>query len=360
MKPESPRLTGVVISLALIMVALSALDRFLARVESAELHATAQRSYLAGSRLLAAGKAGEAVDFLREAHSVERDNGVYELALSTALIDLGKTADARPLMDEMLEREPNDGNVNLIAARLASREGNAAEAEAYYHRAIYGEWPDDPAGHRIAARVELIDYLMKRGRKQELLAELISLEAEPVASMEIRKRLARLFLQADSPARAAGVYQEIIAKDPKDIAAYEGLGEAELEQGQYNAARAALLQAFFREPNNASIRSHLQTVNTVVALDPTLRRLTSEEKYRRSVHILDMARTELAACAPQNPLVTTANAAVSSKAPAHVTNEVAEKVLTLSEMVWRARNDACSGSAGEEDVLNLLMKKLTS
>ena len=73
------------------------------------------------------------------------------------------------------------------------------------------------------------------------------------------------------------------AKDPKDIAASEGLGEAELEQGQYGAARAAFLQGFFQHPNDASIRSHLETLNTVVALDPTLRQLTSEEKYRRSI-----------------------------------------------------------------------------
>ncbi len=353
----------MIVTLALIVVALSALDRFLARMESAEMHGTAQRSYLAGSRLLAAGKAAEAVDLLREAHAVERQNGVYELALIAALTDIskdaGKTADAEPLVKEMIEREPNDGNVNLIAARLAAREGKNAEAEAYYHRAIYGEWPDDPAGHRIAARMELIDRLKTRGPRQEMLAELISLEAESAASMKIRQRLARLFLDADSPARAAAVYREMVAKDPKGIGAYEGLGEAELAQGQYDAARTAFLQGFFHEPNNASIRSHLQMLNTVVGLDPTLRQLTSEEKYRRSVRILDMARTELAACAPENSLIAAADATISSKAPEHATNEAAEKVLTLAETVWRTRNDAC-GAPGEADVLNLLMKKLAS
>jgi tetratricopeptide (TPR) repeat protein len=355
-----PKLTGLVVALVVIVVALSVLDRFLARVESSELHGTAQQSYLEGSKLLAAGKAAEAVEYLQEAHTVERDNAEYELALISALIDAGETSDAEPLMNEMLQREPNDGQVNLIAGRLKMKEGNAADAEAYYHRAIYGEWPEDPAQHRIEARMELIEQLMRLGRKQELIAELIALEAEPSAIPGVRKRLAKWFLMADSPARAADVYRGLIAKDAGDLEASEGLGEAELEEGQYNAARAAYLQGFFQHPNNASIKSHLEILNTVVALDPTLRQLTSEEKYRRSIRILDMAGTGLGQCAVKNPLVIAATAVVSSKPPAHITNEDAERVLTLAETVWRGRNEDCKADAGEEDALNLLMKKLTS
>lgn len=354
------RFTGLILVLAGIIVALSVADRFLAKVESSELQGTAQGSYLSGAHLLAAGKPAEAVEPLEEAHSVERENATYELALITALIDSGKTEDAQPLMTEMLDREPNDGEVNLIAARLATREGKSADAEAYYHRAIYGEWPDHPEEHRISARMELIDQLRKQGRKQELVAELISLEAEPKASTEIRQRLARLFLEADSPARAAMIYQEMIAKDPNDVAAYEGLGEADLQQGEYNAARSAFLQASFHDPKNASIRSHLQTLNMVVGLDPTLRQLTSEEKYRRSIRILDLAQGALSACVPSSPLVLAAKATVSSKPPKYVTNEEAERVLAMAGTVWRARTDACKLPAGEDDALNLLMKKLES
>ena len=351
-----PKITGVVVILFAVIAALSALDRFLARVESSELHGSAQRSFEAGSRLLQTGKAGEAVDLLRQAHSGERENPDYELELISALTESGKTADAEPLMTEMLQREPNDGRVNLIAARLRKQEGNPADAEAYYHRAIYGEWRMDPARHRIAARLELVDDLMKRGRRQELLAELISLGAEPEITPAVRKRLARLFLDTGSPARAADEYRALIAKDPKDVTAAEGLGEAELEQGQYSAARAAYLQGFFQNPNDASIQMHLATLNTVVALDPTLRQLTSEEKYRRSVRILDMARTALAGCAAQNPLL----AQVTGQMPAHVTNEDAEKVLALAEQIWRAGNDACGAAVNAEDALNLLMRKLAT
>src|ERR1700733_12343824 len=118
--PVRSKMTGVAITLVAIVVALSALDRSLAKVESAELHAAAQSSYLAGSRLLTAGKAAEAVDSLRGAHSTERQNPDYELTLISALTGAGRAADAEPLMNEMLQRAPNDGRVNLIAARLAT------------------------------------------------------------------------------------------------------------------------------------------------------------------------------------------------------------------------------------------------
>ena len=55
--------------------ALSALDRFLAKVESSELHGTAQRSYLAGSTPARGGQGGGGDRPLaRSAHSMEREN----------------------------------------------------------------------------------------------------------------------------------------------------------------------------------------------------------------------------------------------------------------------------------------------
>ena len=205
---------GTTVAIALVVVGLAGVDQFLARVESAETINSAQRSYRAGSRLLAAGKPGEAIDFLRDAHALDRQNPEYELQLIDALAADGKTAEAEPLLTEILQRQPNDGRANLTAARLASRKGNTAEAEAYYHRAIFGEWSGDAAARRVAARLELIDLLAGKGQKQELLAELISLEAESAGTAEIRKRLGELFLLAGSPARAADVYQALVEKDP--------------------------------------------------------------------------------------------------------------------------------------------------
>src|SRR5271165_2761784 len=60
--------------LAVVVVALTALDRFLAATELAEVQSSARNAYLAGSRLLQAGKANEAVETLRTAHGLVREN----------------------------------------------------------------------------------------------------------------------------------------------------------------------------------------------------------------------------------------------------------------------------------------------
>lgn len=362
-------LTSAVIGIAALIIGLTALDQFLARVESSELQSTAERSYAAGTRLLKQGRPAEAIDQFRNAHVIERDNREYELALIAALTQVGKTADAAMLMDEVLTRDPNAGRPNLTAARLMVEEGKIEDAEAYYHRAIYGEWASNAAANQQAVRMELIDLLSKYGRKQELLAELISLEAQSGKDPEIQKRLAKLFLSVDSPARAAGIYQAMVAKNPRDVDAYEGLGQAELERGEYPAAHAAFDQAFRRDPNNASIRSYLQTLNTVVELDPTVRRLTSEEKYRRSRRILDMTSMALRQCMSNHPVggsdaaskvLIAADATTASKPPAHVTNELAEGILNMAQMVWRARNEACAGTSPPDEALSLIMRKLAS
>jgi tetratricopeptide (TPR) repeat protein len=366
MMPEGTRWGATGLAIVVVVIGLAAVDRFLARVESAEMTSTAQRSYSTGMQLLAAGKAGKAIDALRDAYAIERQNAEYELQLITALTLTGKTAEAEPLLTDILQREPNDGRANLTAARLTIRKGNTAEAEAYYHRAIYGEWPGDAASHRVSARMELIDLLARMNQKQELLAELISLQAETPPNDEIQKRLGKLFLLAGSPARAAGVYEDLAAKDPTDIAAYEGLGEAELEQGNYAAAHEAFFRASSRDPDNESVRAHLQTLNTVAELDPTVRQLTSAEKFSRSIRILDMAREVLDRCVAgpsadeTGQLLKTAEATIAAKMPAHMTNEIAEGVLSLAEKLWRADRAACAERPGDLNALDLIMNKLAS
>jgi tetratricopeptide (TPR) repeat protein len=246
--PGKPVL-GLIVILVLVIVGLTALDKSLAKIEDAEVRSSASRSYQTGKRFLDQGVAAKAVDPLRDAHALERENVGYTLALISALMDVRKTSEADTLMDEILVSKPNDGQANLVAARLVLREGKVDDAKAYYHRAIYGSWSSDSEVHKRAVRLELIQLLQEEKARQPLLAELISLESEASLGGEAKddpqalRQIAQLFLSAGAPARAAAVYRNLIERDPKDSAAYEGLGEAELEEGQYRAAQAAFLRA---------------------------------------------------------------------------------------------------------------------
>ncbi len=344
----------LLLAVGLIIAGLTAFDQFLKNAEEGELLAEARHFDSKGLDLLAQGKTDDAVDALRRAHSLSRRNSKYELDLADALIAARKLGEAGKLIDDVLQREPNDGRTNLSAARLALRRGSASEAEPYYHRAIYGLWPDDAARHRITARMELIAYLESSGRKKELLAELLPLEEETGSNPGLQHRLAHLFLLAGSPGRSADLYHALIQRDPNDAAAYTGLGEAELERGRYREARNAFLQALRRKPGDPAILERSGLSSTMAALDPTPRRLPSLEKYARSLHILELTQESLEKCTGA-----AAQAAVPPKPPAHVTNEMAEGNLALAEQMWRERVKACGpDTAKADEALRLIMEKI--
>ena len=359
---------GLILIIIAVIGALAALDIFLEEAEQAELAAQAQRAYVRGSQLLQAGKAEEAVDALRRAHALERKNLTYELQLIAALTAAGKTSEAEPLVNEVLDADRNDGAANLVTARLRLKEGKTIDAEAYYHRAIYGEWPQDASKHRMAARLELIDLMVAKNQKQDLLAELLPLEEEAKNDPAIQIRVARLFLIAGSPSRAADVYRTLIREQPENVQARAGLGEAELEQGDYRAAHAALESAVAQKPNDPVLRSKLQLAGTLAALDPTPRWLASADKYQRSLRILEWAQQDLEKCIQTQPsgansqqqnLLERAATFMNNQKPALITNELSEATLSLAEKIWQARLSACGPVTNpDEEALRLIMSKL--
>jgi len=356
-------------AVAVVIVGLASIDQFLARTEMAEVRNSADRSWRQGSLLLRQGHADAALDALRNAHSLARDNVTYELDMIAALVALGNTDEADPLMEEVLQRKPNDGAANLAAARLKVKEGAVKDAEAFYHRAIFGDWTGDTAARRRDARFELVQLLADRNSHQEMLAELISLEAEADTGNDpLRLRIAHLFLVADAPSRAASAYRSLIEKNPDDAEAYEGLGEAEMRLGRYPAARAAFVQVSYRD-RSRSVAPRLILLNEVIQLDPTPRRLPTAEKYQRSVRILALAKGDLegllaqhqgSATAQTGLLLKYATDLLASK-PHSITNELAEQNLDLAEKIWKERV-ALFGVSTEpgEEALRLTMEHLAS
>ena len=211
-------------------------DSFLERMDRSETQAEARRSFGEGQALAAAGRNAEAVERFKSAVAIARDNRDYQLALADALLAVGKTAEADTIANQVLLHDSMDGAANLSMARIDVRKGDFADAPSYYHRAVYGRWPVNLAGHRTQVRLELIELLARQNAKQELLAELLAVEDE-VSDTDTQKRLARLFLAAGSPARSAELFRAIIHKQP-DGDAYAGLGDAELDQRNYRQARA--------------------------------------------------------------------------------------------------------------------------
>ena len=354
---------GLILTVAGIMLALFALDRFLAAVEQNELAAEAQSRYASGQQLLAAGRAAEAVGQFTRAHVLARENRTYQLSLAQALLAAGRPNEAEPNLRYLLDRDSNDGPTNLTMARLRARSGDAVEAEAYYHRALYGTWP--PGTSSKGVRMELIDFLAKRGAHKELLPELLLAQDESGGQPSVDQKLAVLFLAAGSPGRAVDLYRALIRQDPNDIESYKGLGRTELAQGDFHAAQTSFLQALRLAPGDEELIKLLHFTSVLSGLDPTPRRLPSHDKFDRGNRILEMAQTELAACgqARLHPdvaeLLAQADLLRAQKIRGPVTNEMSESRLSLAERLWQARDSVCTQPPAADDPLPLLIHKLT-
>jgi tetratricopeptide (TPR) repeat protein len=351
---ENARTAGLAAIILAIIAILWTADVLMARAERADRQDEAHRDWSNGMRSLGAGRAVEAEDLLRKAHAIDRTDASYGLDLATALSADGKLDDASELLEDLLKMSPNDGAANLAAARLSVRRGNIEDAKAYYHRAIYGAWPQDTRIHRVATRLELAGLLDSAGAATELLAELLPLEAEVQGNLPEQKRVAALYLHAHSPARAASAYRGLIADDPNDPDAYAGLGEAELALTDYAMAEADFRAALRRQPASPQILARLDLAANMAGLDPALRRLTSREKYERSVRLLQAARDALARCTPPektagNLSLDEADRNLKKPEPSYVTNEAAEDLLGLAERIWRSRLRECSVAVTPEE-----------
>jgi len=341
-------------------------DLFLARTERAEVLGEASQDFDAGSALVAAGHAADAIDPLRKAHTQDRSNRQYTLRLVAALVETGKLDEAGRLLTDLLERNPNDGETSLAEARLLAREGEWENAVAYYHRAIYGSWdsnvPPKAASPQTAVRLELVDVLIQRGLQKDLLAEILLLETEAAKDPQLLRRIAQLYLVAGSPARAEAVYRALLRDDMDDPALYSGLGDAELALGNYRGAEAAFQNAIRNGADRSRLEQRIQLAGSVAELDPTLRRLTSLEKFSRAVRILELALNTLKQCGRGDSAQQIAGA--EKLLAAHVRgnppNELAEERLSMAEQLWQTRIDSCGAStSGEEEPLRLVMAKIT-
>jgi tetratricopeptide (TPR) repeat protein len=218
---------GTFFLILLSILGISLIDRFLARTERLESHREAERLFTEGRRLEQAGNYSHAIDRFRAALSVTGEQEDYADALAGVLLKAGQPQEAEPVLAEVLQRDPINGEANLMMARVLLKQGNIAQAESYYHDAIYDRWRDQAAHHRLQARLELIESLAHQDRKKDLLSVRVA-----CSSARCRREYRRsethcssFYPQArpDTPSK----HFDILRYEPENASAYAGLGEAE-------------------------------------------------------------------------------------------------------------------------------------
>lgn len=346
------------------MVALSAVDAFLARTERSENKAEADGLSRDGRTLMEQGHPLEAVAQFKAALAIERDNPASWLALGQAQFAAGQLSDAETTLTELLKRDSTAGAANLALARVLVKEGRITDAVSTYHRAIYGRWDRDAESSRVSVRFELVNLLAQQGSKEELLAELLPLLDVAPDDVALRERMGHLFLLAGSATRAGEIFREILRQHPQDADAYEGVGESEFSRGNYQTAHSDFQAASNLRPTDQEIRSRLDLTAQVLALDPMRRGLGPEEQHRRSMKMLSMATAAIARCAgklsqPEQDTVDEAQAAMKARISASHMSEAVETNLDLAEQLWKIRQQDCKQApTAEEEPLRLVLARI--
>lgn len=333
----------------------------------AERRQKAQEDFQAGNQLVRLGRHEEAIERYRNALAISHDRR-HRLALAWALLGAGRFNEAAIYLREVVGEDPTSGPANLGLARVALQQGKIAEAAAHYRRAIFGQWPEQPEERRRETRFELAAVLAGSGAAKQASGELLAILEEETADAAVRRRVGRLLLQYGSPAESAGVFREMLRRDRRDAEAYAGLGEAEFAQANYVSAQSAFRRALEVAPDNKGVGERLQLCDRIVALDPSLRGLSSAERYRRSRSLLESAVAALVRClgaAAEKPsaeeargLLAGARQALRARGRPRSYGDAVERDVAMAEQLWAARERLCGAEPAADEVLARVLARL--
>jgi CIC family chloride channel protein len=350
-----------------VFVAMVAVAGFLSYFYREERSARANQYYLNGNQLSAKERYQEAVEQYRNALSISH-SGRDRLVLAQTLERAGRANEAEIYFRELLHDKPDSGPANLGLARIEIARGNPQEAVNYYHRAIYGSWPEQRQAHRSLVRIELVNALGKSGTKREAQAELLALEADVPNDTGVQKQLGRLMLTYGLPKESAGVFRKILDNNERDVDAYDGLGQAEEAQENYVRAQRAFRTAVRLNAAAPGVAKRLELVEQVLALDPTLRGLSAAERYRRSRKLLEASLGSLDECFGSKRGSAPASVTALSDANHKLLlrgrrprsyEDATDENLEAAEQLWKAGRDLCGPSEMADEPLSRVMAKLT-
>jgi CIC family chloride channel protein len=341
------------------LLAMATVAGFLTYFYRGERSTRAAQSYEEGNRLMASQRYPEAIEQYRNALSISH-SARDRMTLAQALEKAGRLNEAEIYFREILRSKPDSGPANLGLAHIEAARGDVPAAVDFYHRAIYGAWPE--ASARIAARFELVNALGKAGRRREAQAELLALDAGTLPNASDEKKLGRLLLAFGLPKESAGVFRKVLEKDTRDAEAYNGLGEADIAQDDFRGAQRAFQSALRWNAKDTAAAARLTMVERLLELDPTLRGLGSAERRTRSRKLMETVLGSIEECLgtqPGTPPAAVKDRTDTARKMLLSRRRIAwDEYLDLAEQLWKARTEVCGPAAAADESLTRLMATL--
>lgn len=293
-----------------------------------------------GEEALAQGKAAAAVYDLRTALGYAQEDPGAQIELAQALAELNtprNLQEAAVYLNTLWEKEPGNGYINLLLARVLAKQGQAASALDHYHAAVYGVWKGHGAVLGRQARLEMVRYQIALGRYNDARGELLIAAGNDTSTATLME-VAGLLTDAHAPADALHMYQEVARRRPVVPRALEGAGQVAFTLGHYRTARDYLEKAL-----NATNAAHpltdrplaeknLRIASAVMAIYPSPV-LPQRERLRRVIHASDVARKRYTDCIDGNAGTTPAQQGNAQNGMAQIQNS---QEMTALGNRWQA------------------------
>jgi CIC family chloride channel protein len=352
-----------ILALLIVIIALAGFFTFFYHSRRA---GRAQEYFEEGNRLKAADRSQEAIERYRAALSISHSSR-DRFALAEALLGVGRLNEASIYLRELIRENANSGPYSLGLARIAAQQGKLQESVEYYHRAIYGSWPEGSARNRIRTRMELVDTFGRFNQRAQAQAELLSVMAEMPKDIAIRIRVGQLLLEYGLPKESSQVFQAVVKDSPGNADAYDGLGKAELARDNWQNAQNAFKSALRLNPDNSLYQEQLYLTEQILSLDPTSRGLSRKQRYEKSRKLLEVSLDALAACLDATPSPPKAASELSEagrksllrrKTPRSYADAV-EADLELAGRLWALRIDLCGPPTESDQALARVHARLS-
>jgi tetratricopeptide (TPR) repeat protein len=260
----------------------------------------ARRMDQRGQLALEAGQPSLAINFFRSSLSFNRDDPAALLNLAESLIAENRLDEAESYLDNLWERQPQDGTTNLELARLATRRRQVTEVLRYYHNAIYGIWRSNPVQNQIAARFELVNFLLQQNAVAQAESELIAMEPGLPANFQLHTKVGQLFLSISDYRSAENEFLQALKLEPNDGIASAGAGKAAFYLGRYRTAIFYLNLAVAKDPDDRQSQEMLESGRLVLEADPFLGNLSRVERQERILKAYRAAANRLQTCVRTN------------------------------------------------------------
>ena len=270
----------------------------LSKVYHRELQARGTQWFDTGNSAVASGKLANAVADFQVALSFSRDNFEYELRLAEALVALHRTEEALAYLDNLWQRQPENGSVNLQLARIYSKKKDVTKALRYYHNAIYAVWSSDADAQQLSVRLELIRFLLDQNAQNQAEAELISLGKNLPEDPSLRLNIADLYMKVPAYQRAFAEYKQVLKLDRHNTAALAGAGRAAFEMADYPGAQRYLASVVASKPNDTADQELLKIAKLIPKTDP-YQIYSPAERRRAALDAFNTAGQRLNTCLNQ-------------------------------------------------------------